>query len=222
MTEDKPDQSRSAIERIAARQGGDRAHNVFYSKLVRFLRVMLPLVVICILGILIAWPEFEEKTSARVRLSEAPVPENIKNELLNPRYEGQDEKGQPYTISAERAIQNEGAGNLALLDKPVASIRLETGETLSVRASAGEYNQESRHLELLDGVTLVYNDLYILTSRRMHMDIGSRIIWSEAEVMTTGPKGRIHARKLHADLGKDVLIFSGPAKLILNQGFEEL
>src|SRR5690606_11837427 len=107
----------------AAQKTPSRAYTAF----VRAMRIALPLAALAIIVIIFAWPNMHED-SLSVTAGKTQPPATIgKNELVNPRFESKDEKNQPYTITATRAVQGSTHEELIILEKPVADMVLNSG-----------------------------------------------------------------------------------------------
>lgn len=194
-----------------------------YSRVVRGLRVALPLVAAGIAGLLMAWPRVE--TTMETVPREAVFPNDPAvgaNELLNPRFESRDRKDQPYTVTASRAMQSATDPKLILLEKPMADITLKNGTWIAAEAAKGSYRQEEETLLLEGHVRLFHDDGYELLTEKMLVNIGVEEAWSDVPVRVRGPAGTIDATGLTASGPEQKLIFTGPAKLVLNRSVKGL
>lgn len=190
-----------------------------YSVVVRMLRLMLPLIAVGIIGLVMAWPQVEE---AVVPIEEqASIPQSVgKNELVNPRFESRDEKDQPYTITAERAIQSARDPSVILLEKPMADITMNDGTWMAGEAEQGAYRQDTEKLLLKGKVKLFHDNGYELKTEKLQVDMQARTAWSDQPVHAQGPAGTLDATGMQADSANNRLIFTGPLKLVLNRSVE--
>lgn len=194
-----------------------------YSRFVRGARVALPLIAAGVVGLLFAWPRLQPVVEAIPREAALPQEQQVgRNELLNPRFESRDDKDQPFTITASRAIQSANDPQLVLLDKPMADIALQDGAWLAVQAEKGSYRQEEEKLLLEGAVKLFHNDGYEMKTEKMLVHIKTREAWSDQPVHAQGPAGTLDATGLTANGGTGKLIFTGPAKLVLNRAVKGL
>lgn len=186
-----------------------------YTRFVRMMRLFLPLAAVGLAGIVMSWPDIEDTFEAIPQ--EDILPQHIgQNELINPRFKSRDDKSQPYEITADRAFQSAKDVNVVLLEQPEADITLSDGTYLSARAEKGVYRQKAENL-ILDGeVTLFHDEGYEMTTARMLINMKNRKAISDRPVSGHGPAGTIQASGLQADSGANSLIFTGPAKLVLN------
>ncbi len=190
-----------------------------YSFFVRFMRLALPLVAIGIIGLLLSWPRVEETLDPIPK--EALVPQTVgKNELVNPRFESADSKNQPFTITAERAIQSARDPSVVLLEKPMADITMNNGAWLAAEATEGAYRQNADKLLLQGHVKLFHDKGYEMLTEKLLLNLKSREAWSDQPVYGQGPAGTLQATGMQANAETDKLIFTGPVKLVLNRAIK--
>ncbi len=191
-----------------------------YTTFVHIMRLALPMVAIGIIGLLLSWPRVEE-TMAPIPEQAAGMPQTVgKNELVNPRFESMDDKKQPFTITAQRAVQSDNDPSVVLLESPVADITLTGGTWLAAEAERGAYRQNADRLLLQGKVRLYHDEGYEVTTRKLLVNLKSRQAWSDEPVFGQGPAGTLQATGLQAHAATGQLIFTGPVKLVLNRKIE--
>lgn len=192
-----------------------RNFNFGYSLFIRRMRIVLPLVALCIIAILFSWNTLRNDTII------AQTPENKtdqgigRNELLNPRFESVDDKNQPFTITAERALQGEGKNSEMFLEKPMADIVLSSGNWLAIQSDKGTYGQESQTLSLHDNVVLYHDTGYSLKMSMLDIDLEKSRAENTVPIEGYGPAGKLNAQGVQADSKAQTVIFKGPAKLVI-------
>jgi lipopolysaccharide export system protein LptC len=213
--------SRERLDRLVGNAEKRAGFNPNYSKFIRRLRLILPLIALGILAVVFSWSSFTEDDLLVITPPPGENTQEIgKNELLNPRFESKDDKNQPYTITATRAIQGKDNENLIILEEPLADILLKNGNWIAIQSKQGAYRQDSERLLLQDEVTIFHDEGYQMTTSELHMDMIASLAWSEKDVAAQGPAGLLDAKGMKADSKSGELIFTGPAKLILHRGFE--
>lgn len=187
-----------------------------HSKIVRSMRLILPVAALAVIVIIMAWKSDNNPVTAVPR--EEISPQTVsQNELVNPKFQSEDNSGQPYSITADRATQNAEDMNTLFLHKPVANITLKSGSTVSLTAINGEYQQAEKGL-MLDGAVEVQNDSgYKIQTQKMNIDVTGQIITSDTPVTGHGPQADITASGLNVNGDSKILIFNGPAKLTLRK-----
>lgn len=186
-----------------------------YSRAVRFMRLLFPIAALCIVGLLFAWPRMDQIGPQMVE--QAKQPKTVSNELINPRFESEDDDQQPFTVTAIRAVQSSNNSEVVVLDHPRASVALSSGADVEAAATTGFYRQTARQLILEGAVEFHQSEGYQMQTSRLLVDMNSRRSWTEEPVSGSGPAGTIEAAGMDIVEGGNRLVFTGPAKLILTR-----
>ncbi len=177
---------------------------------------VLPLVALLLLSLVALWPEIVAQ-SDRARLvyhRSSLVPEN--GMLTAPRYRGEDDSHQPYTLTAISARQK-GAEQVDLT-QPIGDITLTGGTWLHVRATAGTFMQHAGLLDLSGEVTLYRDDGSTLVTDAATLDVHEGALVSGAPTRVEGPFGTLDAQGFTITEHGHVAQFAGPARLVFNGG----
>lgn len=212
----------SSKGRLSQLGAGRRPGNSrLYSRYVRFLRLALPLIAIGIIALIMTWPRIEN-TMEPIK-KEAVIPLTVgKNEVISPRFESRDEKQQPYRITADLAVQSPTNQDIVFLEKPAADITLNSGAWLAVKADKGAYRQHDERL-LLEGAVEIFHDAgYRLLTEKMLVNMQTGRVFSETPVHANGPAGTLNAAAMEGNNTDGLLIFKGPARLVLNRKIKGL
>ncbi len=188
-----------------------------YTRFVRGMRIFLPLVAVSVIGMVMAWPRVQN-TMAPIKqeAAEAAKPAVGKNELMNPTFNGVDERNEPYTVSAAHAVQSLNDRDVILLDHPTGEIVLTDGHKVDGKAAKGTYAQKDGRLMLEGDVTLHDDEGYVFTTSKILLNGHTHEAWSDQPVQGNGPAGTLAASGMQGYSDKKILIFTGPAKLVLN------
>lgn len=131
-------------------------------------------------------------------------------------YHGRDQQGQPYTVTAESAVQ-QGDDNVALT-APQGDITLKSGAWLMLKSATGAYHQKGDKLDLAGDVTLYRNDGTVVSTARSTIDLRAGNASSTDPVQVTGPFGTLDAQNGFTLTGRgSAITFHGPATLTLTQ-----
>ncbi|MAZ76245.1 MAG: LPS export ABC transporter periplasmic protein LptC [Micavibrio sp.] len=187
-----------------------------YSRFIRSMRLLLPLLALGLTVIVITWPQMDSKIVTIQKDELLPNTDLAENELINPRFQSTDTDLNPYTVTAKRAIQNQQNPDLVKLDTPKGNMTMKDGTILNVKASSGSYEQTEEKLFLENNVMLNHQSGYILNTQELRVDLKKGQAFSDKDVTITGTDGTIQATGLKGDLDNEVLIFKGPATLTLN------
>lgn len=210
----------SRAHRLAAGGAG-------YTGFVRTAKYLLPLGAIILMGVVAARlnhnPMMEQLT--QIPSEEQTTPGQ--SELVGARYEGVDEAGKPFTLTADKAMRvmdettaSEGLssgleGETVDLVRPRAEMNLGENRAFAITANEGRYEQESSKLNLTGGVTVEDgrgNELYI---DRVDVDLDGSALVADTPVRGSGPSGTIDAEGLRLEDGGDKVIFTGRTTLTL-------
>ena len=175
---------------------------------------VLPLAAMCLLALIAIWPEIDAATM-KARLAMNHVSGEIDGgKLLDARYNGIDEKGRPYTITAATAwqIDAEKVG----LTMPKGDITLENGTWLMLTSKEGTYIQHQNQLDLVKDVTLYRDDGTTMHTHSASIDIKAGAAAGSEPTHVEGPFGVLDAQGFTLmDKGTSI-DFPGPAHVILN------
>jgi lipopolysaccharide export system protein LptC len=210
-----PDMNEGGLDLLTANRSRTTPQtNIFYGRVARGLRVVLAFGILATIVIIFLWPELD--SSAPSVAKQAP-PDIASNELVKPRFEAIDPDQQPYTITADRAIQNTQDSDLIDMIKPVADITLKDGTWLSLEADRGAYRQAAGTMNLTGHVRLFQDEGYELRGTKVAIDMKAGRVISDEAVEGQGPAGTLVATGMDASQNTGILIFNGPAVLTLNQ-----
>ena len=129
------------------------------------------------------------------------------NEMLSPHYQGVDAKNQPYTITAEKAVQKDAKTIVMYAIR--ADMTEAGGKWLALDAGSGELNTETKFMTLYDKVALFYEGGYEFRADFVDIDINKGNAQSEIPIEGQGPLGTLKADSFSlVDRGR-VIRFNG-------------
>lgn len=186
------------------------------------MKVLLPALAAALILLVFAWPQFafkDERFSlgmSRLTLDQA---ENLT--MLNARYDGVDERRQPYSVTADMATQSKQDENLIDLELPKADMTMEDGAWLALTARTGEYRRSVEVLDLAGSVSLFHDRGFELRSESARIDLGAGTAEGQEPVEGQGTFGTVKAEGFRVlDRGQTV-IFTGKSRLVLYPGTQE-
>ena len=184
-------------------------------RVARVAKIVLPLLALALLSSIALWPELSRTVErGRVTWRRLTALNLGAGRMMRPRYHGQDEKGRPYTISADHADRD---GPLRLnLQRPVGDVTLENGTWMLLRARKGVFMQHANELDLQDQVTLYRQDGTTMTSATATMNLKQGAATSNDFTHAEGPFGTLDAQGFTLVDRGAVVQFHGPAHLVLN------
>ena len=180
-----------------------------YSRLVRSLRLVLPLLAAALLVLAIIWPSID--------WWRAVVPDDLDNsvdlrdaqqlQMRNAKLVGSDDTGRPFELSAIEARQGEDGVNTVILVEPTGEIILEDGAHLKVRAAQGHFDRDAERLELTGSVIVEHGDGYHFESKSAVVNIGDGRAVGNDPIDGYGPEGALQGEGFEIiDKGRTVLV----------------
>lgn len=143
------------------------------------------------------------------------APERLR--ITQPDYRGQDAKGQPFTLTAQSAVQRTSAEHVVQLTRLDAQVRL-TGGPATVHADQGRYETDAQRVAIVGPVHVQSATGYTLDTQNATLDLKTRQLASDTPVTGTVPQGHFSADRLRADLDSEVVVLDGHARLRLTPG----
>lgn len=228
MTDQDIDSRRERLGASYQQETEAKTINRGYTRLVKSLRILLPLIVVGIIGILVfssdqdqpALPIEEIKTPILTTsdgTANAPVIE--KNELVNPQFESQTKDGKTYKITATNAIQELQQPDLLLLQKPEGMLEMDP-HPLIITAEDGTYNQKTQFITLNQNVRISQEENGEIRLESLEADLERGEMFSPHPVEAEGAYGTLHANSMRITDEGMKITFEGPASLTINEGFD--
>jgi lipopolysaccharide export system protein LptC len=175
---------------------------------------LLPVVALALLTIVAMWPEISrDATMARMALH-VGLADPESGQLTQARYNGVDQQGRRYTVTADTARQV--SPERVNLTAPVGDLTLGSGTWLYARGHTGVYLQLSQQLDLAGDVVLYRDDGITLATDAVSMDLKAGIAASSARVHVEGPFGTLDAQGFALLDRGSTIQFTGPGRLVLN------
>ena len=188
-----------------------------HDRLVRWSKILLPSAVGIFIAILALAPlgkrgdvsfildkKGVDKAAERMRIETA-------------RYTGEDNKGDKFEITANRAIQPTSDQPIVNIEGMMARLALGQGP-LVVAANRGRYDLDTHMVDVVGPVRVVGPDGYRLETRDVNFDLKQQTMQSHGPVSGAMKLGQFQANKLSADLRERKVVLDGGARLKIIQG----
>ena len=127
-------------------------------------------------------------------------------------YRGEDDKGQPFALSAGSAVQKSSAEPIVKLEHLSARIGLRDGPA-SIVADHGHYDMDKQQVAIDGPVRVDSSGGYRLVTQNATVDLKTKTLKSGGAVTGTVPQGTFSANQLNADLEGHVVTLDGNAHL---------
>jgi lipopolysaccharide export system protein LptC len=188
-----------------------------HDRLVKFAKIGLPSAV----GVLVAFlalAPLDREGDVSFILDKNQVdnaPERMRVEEA--RYVGEDDKGQPFQIVAQRALQQTSDEPVVDIWGMMARLGLAQGP-LSIAANKARYDLDAQKVLVQGPVRVNGPDGYQLATSNVLVDLKSRNLQSQDGVSGRMELGEFQAGRLRADLGERTVVLDGGARLKIVQG----
>lgn len=174
------------------------------SRVVGFMRVVLPAMALTLIGLLAAWPALNAPQV------DSGLRDLGRNEVINARYLSRNEDNLPFQLVSETAVQMTSDAALVDLAKPSAEFAQDTGGWLTVDAEQGWYNRETGMLDLYRNVHFLRDDGVELFTEVATVDTRKGTVRSDVPVSGIGSSGEIVAEGFRMyDYGKRIVFLNG-------------
>ena len=188
-----------------------------HDRLVRAAKFLLPILIIGLVVILAIAP-FDKRGDVSFILDKNKVDaaqERMRVEAA--RYTGTDDKGQRFSINADRAIQPTSDRPIVDIDGMRAQLDLERGP-VSIVALKGSYNLDEQKVAITGPVRVTGPDGYRLETRDVGIDLKNRNLASRGRVVGDMRLGHFEAGRMTANLGTREVVLSDGVRLNIRQG----
>lgn len=180
------------------------------------LKIVLPVLAVGLILIVVIWPQFSLKEGPfRIRMSDITLEQSGRLTMLNARFEGVDDKNQPYTLTADEARQSTVAGDLVELELPKGDLLQEGGAWLALTAREGLYNRFAELLDLAGDVSLFHDRGFELHTESAQIDLKGGTAYGYVPVQGHGPNGTITSKGFRLLDRGEIIVFTGESRLVI-------
>jgi len=187
-------------------------------RFVRFMKFILPGLALAILTAVFVWPQISKRQNLLSISMTAVESENAALVMNNPRYRGSDADGQPYVVTADRAIQDPQDDKQVTLDRVQADFSMNDGQWWSLTSDTGVYNGTTQLLHLFGNIAVFGDKGYEMHGHSAEVDLKTKVISSDDKVWGQTTMGTINANGLRVyDKGRVVVFINGVKTKIFPQ-----
>ena len=207
-------------------EAADRKHEILrhwaepgsrHDKVIRAVKFGLPILIVGLV-IMLAISPFERSGDVSFILDKNEVEQaRERMRVERARYTGEDNKGQPFLIIADRAVQQSSNVPVVTIEGMRARLELARGP-LSIAALKGRYDLEQEMVAVDGPIRVVGPDGYRLATRDVTVNLDRRTMQSKGAVSGEMPLGRFQAGNLSADLDERTVRLNGGVRLKIVQG----
>jgi len=209
-----PDEATSG-QRLASQRWAQpgSGHDV----LVKWTKIVLPSAVGALLAILALAP-LDKKGDVSFILDKKKVSSaSERMRVEQARYTGTDDKGQQFTILANRAVQPSSDTPLVDINGMFARLNLQQGPMV-IAANLGRYNLDTQQVDVVGLINVTGADGFHLATQDVTVDLKHRQLASHGPAEGQMRLGQFQAKQIRADLGARTVVLDGGARLKIVQG----
>ncbi|HET6618555.1 MAG TPA: LPS export ABC transporter periplasmic protein LptC [Dongiaceae bacterium] len=179
---------------------------------VRLLKVGLPLVMAVTLGYLVYW-WLESRGSVVDPTVVATVGSNEKAEVTvdDVKFDGKDDKGRPYSITADSASHPDGDDRHISLKKPMADITMSSGAYVALTANDGVLDRDAKVVTLTGDVTLFHDNGLSFQTDSATIDLHAKTAEGKDPVEGQNGDGELVSQGFRVLDDGDTIEFTGKA-----------
>jgi len=188
-----------------------------HDRVIRIAKIALPSAV----GVLIAFlalAPLDQGSEISFILDKNQVdnaPERMR--LEQARYVGEDNRGQAFTIVANRALQRSSEEPVVDIWGMLARLGLAEGP-VSIAADKARYNLDNQTVKVEGPIRVAGPEGERLATRDVHVDLKKRYVVSDGAVTGRIELGEFRAGRLRADLGQRTVVLDRGTRLKIVQG----
>ena len=188
-----------------------------HDRVVRLAKFALPVVVLGLVAILVISP-FDQRDDVSFILDKKGVDQATERmRIEQARYAGEDDKGNKFVITANRAIQQRSDVPVVAIEGMKAELGLAQGPLVIV-ANRGNYDLDTQMVEINGPVRVAGGDGYRLATSNVQVDMKQRTLASQGRVSGAMRLGEFEAGRMRADLGTRTVVLDGGVRLKIVQG----
>jgi lipopolysaccharide export system protein LptC len=189
----------------------------FHDKLMTALKLGLPALIGLLLAYLAVAPLTRSREISFVLDKNKVETAKERMRMQTAQYRGQDDKGRPFTIDAQSAVQTSSRDPNVHINGVKANIQLEDGPA-AFTANKGRYNLENEQVAVEGPVVVTGPNNYRLHTNDVTVDLNSKKLQSQKNVQGTMSLGTYSADGMQADLEARTVTLDGRARLQISQG----
>jgi lipopolysaccharide export system protein LptC len=206
----------AGMRRIAPRDPGKSPARLKMrpGRSVRMLKVALPLIVCVTLGYVGYWWLQARGTIVDPALMQGvPKEDAEKAEVTvnDVQYDGVDDKGRPFSITAESASHVDGDDRHISLKKPMADIVMSSGSYVALRANDGLLDRDADIITLTGDVTLFHDNGLSFQTESATIDLDAKTAEGNATVEGQNGDGELVSEGFRVRDDGDTIVFTGKA-----------
>ncbi len=170
-----------------------------YSRFVSVMKRALPITTLVLIAAVLVYA-VQPRQQDRVAMTFERVSEVANDRaMIKPRLTGTDSDGNPFVVTADRAIQQGRNSNQAKLENVDADMTLQNDRWLNAKANSGLFDADKSSLMLQGGISVFSDDGYELHTNSAFFDLKKGFVRGKEHVSGQGPMGTLRADRFEVD-----------------------
>ena len=185
-----------------------------YSRLIGWLKVLLPLMALAILSTLFLLSRVIDP-EAVIPFADKEIQDRLRDQqVTSPVYQGMTADGDELAFLAEKLITPEGQTGANEAEDVQVTMNLASGSTLVLTAARGRFDIAANQTDLTGNVLITTSTGYEIASEMLRTQMSTLNVESPGPVQANSPIGTLDAGAMTLDAGQS----GQPAQLIFTNG----
>jgi lipopolysaccharide export system protein LptC len=197
----------------SARARGSAMEALRYTRFVAVMKRALPIAAFVVIGSVAAF-FFLQRQPQRMQMAYARL--HIQNDLTmeKPRLSGADSRGNPFVVTADKAVQDGSNTKRARLNNVQADLTIGKQGWISATAAHGLVDSDAGSLALDGGIAIFSDQGYELHTSSAQVDLGNGVMTGPA-ITGHGPLGTLSADRFRMDQNSRQILLEGNVHMTL-------
>ncbi len=183
-----------------------------HSKRVKMLKFGLPLTALFATGFFTAATFLSDANTPAASVRPVSMSDG-RIVMAKPKLEGFDADKRPYTMTAERAIQQSASSSVIELEQISADLPFGKADTAKLTANAGVFDNASNKLDLKDNIRFFTGGGVQAVLTKASINLSTNEMTSDAPVDVVTKGSHINADRMRIGEGGKVFVFEGRVRL---------
>lgn len=180
---------------------------------VTFLKIALPVIAVATIGYLVYWwwVQASERIITVETVQDVAPTQKAEVTVNDVKYDGKDDKGRPYSITAEAASHADGDERHIALTKPLADIVMASGAYVALTAQKGMLDRDTDTITLDGDVTLFHDNGLSFQTDSATINMKDKTAEGSAPVEGQNGDGELFSEGFRVQDEGDTIVFTGKA-----------
>lgn len=189
-----------------------------HSRRVNWLKIAIPVVAIVTAVGFIGYSYVVSPASVSINVADSTISKDGKLVMANPKLEGFTQDNRPYSMTAERALQDLKDMGLIELETIRANLPFDANNTATLTSPGGLYNRNNNTLDLNKGdLTIKTSDGMSAKLKSAFVDITKGSVRTDLPVVINMNGGKVTANSLQVRNNGKIMVFDKRVRMVIDQ-----